>query len=264
MQDATKFNIKVVVGRVLLLLSILFIWQVISPLLGGDLWLSTPFAIGQRLWDLTSSGDIFIHLYTTLLESALGIIVGVSLGVSLPMILRYLPRAAEVIDPFIVGIYAIPKIAYAPLVILWLGIDLGSKVAISGMIVFFLVFFNAYAGVRDVPPRLIDLARVMGGSEWKIAYHIVLKNAFPYIFAGLKIALPYSVGGAIVGEFIASSKGLGFLIIEASETFDTPGVFAGIIVVSMIIVVINTVIKAVEKRIMSWRPPDTTLSSVGI
>jgi NitT/TauT family transport system permease protein len=153
------------------------------------------------------------------------------------------------------GFYGIPKIALAPLFIIWFGIGLWSKVALASTMVFFLVFYNVYAGVRAVDRDLVALARVMGADERQLGRHIYLPAATPYILLGLRMAIPYAVIGVIVGEFTSATRGLGLFIHYASDTYDPAGVFAGIAILLAFVMAAGSLASRLERRLLRWRPP---------
>ena len=143
---------------------------------------------------------------------------------------------------------------YAPLFILWFGIGLGSKVAQAAIMCFFLVLFNTIAGLRAVDPELINMARVVGSTRLQILTKIKIPSAFPYIMTGIKVGLPNALIGAIVAEFISSNHGVGYLIMRASMSFDTAGLFAGIIILATVVFILNRVLVRVERHVLRWRP----------
>ena len=152
-----------------------------------------------------------------------GAIVGGVPAVLLPFLLRRHPLMVAILDPFMVGGYGAPKLAFAPLFILWFGIGIESKIALVASVVFFIVYFNTLAGVRALDPKLVQMAQIAGASERHVARHIVFPAAVPYIFAGFRIAVPYAIGGAIIAELISSNRGLGYLVQTGAMNFDTTG-----------------------------------------
>ena len=177
-------------------------------------------------------------------------------GALIPFALRRAPRLSAILDPYLIAGYGMPKLALAPLFILWFGIGLASKVVLVASIVFFLIFFSTAAGVRGVDLRLVAMARVAGASERAVARHVVWPGAVPHIFAGLKISLPYAIGAAVVGELISSNRGLGYLIQAASQDFDTTTVFVGLIALTLLIVAVNGLVEVTERWLLRWRPAD--------
>jgi NitT/TauT family transport system permease protein len=181
-----------------------------------------------------------------------GYICGSIAGIALGFLLGRVRFLAEMLDPLILAVYSIPKIALAPLFILWFGIGMFSKVVIAAVTVFFLVFYNTYRGAREVDPDLIDAVRIMGGNRRQVLFGVVLPSSMVWIFTGLRIAIPYALTGAVVGEIVASNKGVGHMLKVSANTFDTTGMFVmlGVLVVtsSIIFVVLNRF----EKKRSGW------------
>jgi NitT/TauT family transport system permease protein len=241
--------------RLLVVLAALVTWE-LAALVFGAHWVSSPPATARRLLQLVIDGEIWRHTRFTLAAALGGFLVGGVPGASIPFALRRTPRLAAVLDPYFVAGYGMPKLALAPLFILWFGIGLASKVALVASIVFFLILFSTAAGVRGTDVRLVAMARVVGASEQAVARHVVWPGTVPYIFAGLKISLSYAIGAAVVGEMISSNRGLGYLIQAASQDFDTTTVFAGLLALTLLIVVVNEAVQVAERWMLRWRPID--------
>jgi NitT/TauT family transport system permease protein len=160
---------------------------------------------------------------------------------------------AEVFDPYITAVYSIPKIALAPLFIIWFGIGIASKVAVSAAIVFFVIFLNTYTGVREVNSIYINTTRIMGGGEVAVLRHVIIPSAAAWVITGLKVSVPYALVGTVIGEFMSSNKGIGYLIATATGLFNTASVYAGIIVLAAVGAVINAGLRQVETRVLRWR-----------
>jgi NitT/TauT family transport system permease protein len=157
------------------------------------------------------------------------------------------------LQPYIIGLYSIPKIALAPVFIVWLGLGIASKVAVVFLASFFLVFFNTYAGLLAVNEELVRLARLMGASWPQAIWRVVLPAAAPQIFLGLRTAVPYAVIGAVIGEYIGSNEGLGYFILYASQTYDAPALFSGIIILVAIVFLANACLMRLEGHVIRWR-----------
>jgi NitT/TauT family transport system permease protein len=244
--------------RVALLLpgaAILIFWQWSAGRLIKEIYVSKPTAVAARLYELFSSGEIYPHLWTTGQELVLGYVFGVTGGILAGYALGRSPRLAGIFEPYVMAFYGIPKIALAPLFIIWFGIGIWSKIALAAIMVFFLVFYNVYSGVRAVDRELINLTLVMGASQRQLTTHVYLPAAAPYVLLGMRMAVPYSVIGVIVGEFTSSTQGLGLFIHEASSTYDPAGVFAGIVILLAFVVVANVLAGKLERRILRWKTP---------
>jgi NitT/TauT family transport system permease protein len=246
-------------GRVLLKLlpgfALLAFWQWASGRLIKEIYVSKPTAVAARLYELFASGEIYPHLWITGEELVLGYVIGVVGGVLAGYALGRSARLAAIFEPYVMAFYGIPKIALAPLFIIWFGIGIGSKVALAAIMVFFLVFYNVYTGVRGVDRELVNLTLVMGANQRQLSYHVYFPAAAPYVLLGMRMAVPYSVIGVIVGEFTSSIHGLGLFIHEASSTYDPAGVFAGIVILLAFVVVANFLAGRLERRLLRWKAP---------
>jgi NitT/TauT family transport system permease protein len=235
-------------------LVLLAFWEWASGRLIREIYVSRPSAIAVRLYELFATGEILPHLVVTLQELVLGYIVGVLSGVIVGYWLGRSPRVAAIVEPYVMAFYGIPKIALAPLFIIWFGIGIGSKIALAGIMVFFLTFYNVYTGVRNVDREYANLALIMGAKERQLTRHVYLPAAAPFVLLGMRMAIPYSVIGVIVGEFASSTRGLGLFINQASSTYDPAGVFAGIVILLAFILVANVGAARLERRLLRWRP----------
>ncbi len=233
--------------------ALLLFWQYASGRLIKEIYVSKPTAVAQRLYELFASGEIYPHLWTTGQELVLGYVIGVAGGVIGGYTLGRSPRLARIFEPYVMAFYGVPKIALAPLFIIWFGIGMGSKVALASIMVFFLVFYNVFAGVRSVDRELVNLTLVMGANQRQLTYHVFLPAAAPFVMLGMRLAIPYSVIGVIVGEFTSSAQGLGLFIHEASSTYDPAGVFAGIVILLAFVTVANVLAGRLERRLLRWR-----------
>lgn len=244
---------RVVVGRVLIGLGVLVLWQAAHYVL-GELYFSAPLAVAQRIGGLAVDGALWFHTWITVYEAVAGFALGGIPAIVLPFLLRLSPRLIQALDPFITVAMGIPKLALAPLLILWFGIGLLSKVVFVASLVFFIIFFNTLAGVRSVSPSLASTARVLGAGEWRIAREIVWYTALPFIFAGMKIALPRALSAAVVAEFIAASAGIGYYINQSRAMADTVGLFAGVVVITLLVLLLNAGLNRLQARSLAWRP----------
>lgn len=234
-------------------IALLVFWQWASGRLIKELYVSKPTAVAQRLYELFASGEIYPHLWTTGQELVLGYVIGVAGGIIGGYTLGRSPRLARIFEPYVMAFYGVPKIALAPLFIIWFGIGMGSKIALAAIMVFFLVFYNVFAGVRSVDRELVNLTLIMGANQRQLTYHVFLPAAAPFVMLGMRLAIPYSVIGVIVGEFTSSAQGLGLFIHEASSTYDPAGVFAGIVILLAFVAIANFLAGRLERRLLRWR-----------
>ncbi len=240
-------------GRIALGIAFLAVWQWGSIVMGAE-WLPGPVATVVRIWELTVSGELARDTLVTFYEAAAGMIIGGIGGAVLPFALRLSPRLMSALDPFISAAFGVPKLALGPLFILWIGIGITTKIVFVASIVFFLLFYNGLAGILSVDPRLVSMARVAGANQWVITREIVWNTTKPFLFSGLKIALPRALSGAVVGEFIAADSGLGWYINNARSLNDTTGVLAGAVVVTILVILVNAALQRVQARSLAWRP----------
>jgi NitT/TauT family transport system permease protein len=231
----------------------LAVWELVSGRLIKPFWISSPSAIWAQLEDWIVTGDLWLHLQVTLTETVLGFVFGAASGIAVGLALGLNKRLAAVLDPFIIAFYSLPKIALAPLFILWFGVGLLSKVVLATCVVFFLVFYNTYAGTLAVEQELVDVLRLMGASRWQIIRKVILPSVLFWIFTGMKISVPYALIGAVVGEMMASNKGLGYLIQAAAGQYDTNGVFAALFVLMIIATGLHTILKQSERLLLRWK-----------
>lgn len=239
--------------QVLLALALLGLWQLASGWLIDDFVLSNPLAVAARLWGWVESGQIWVHLWATVYATLVGFAIGAIAGIVGGLWLGLSPFLSRLFNPFIWAFNALPKVALAPLFILWFGLDINSKIALAAVLVVFLVFVNTFSGVREVDRDLVDSLRLMRASRWQILRKVILPSATSWIFVGLKTAIPYALIGTIIGELIAANRGLGYLVQLAGSQFDTAGVFAALIVIAVLAVVFNEAVGAVQRRFESWK-----------
>jgi NitT/TauT family transport system permease protein len=245
----------VTAGRIGLALLLLLAWK-IGAERAGPIYIADPFAVFQRIVTDTMSGVLLKDIYATLRLSAIGFAIGCFFGVALPFVLRRFPRLTNAIEPYIMASVGIPKYALVPLFILWFGIDDAPKLWLIGLLVFYPVFIAVFAGIRNVDRRLINMARVAGASEAMISREVIWNSLLSFFFASLKIALPRAVSAAIIGEFLVGNAGLGYMIEYSRQNFDTVGVFAGIVVATAIVLLINAALVWLDSRINAWRPTE--------
>jgi NitT/TauT family transport system permease protein len=216
-------------------------------------YFSRPTIVAAKLFELLSQPAIYRHIYVTLSEIAIGYSIGAVFGLSLGFILGRSQFLSAALQPYIIGLYSIPKIALAPVFIVWLGLGMASKVAVVFLASFFLVFFNTYAGLLAINEELVRLARLMGATWPQTLSRVIVPAAAHQIFLGLRTAVPYAVIGAVIGEYIGSHEGLGFFILYASQTYDAPALFSGIIILVAIVFIANFLLNWLEGRVIRWR-----------
>jgi NitT/TauT family transport system permease protein len=237
----------VIVGGFLLL------WQIASGRWIEPFLISSPSRIFTSLIAGFQSGDLLQHTWVTFTEIAIGFPLGAISGIALGYWFGRSRVLAEVFEPIIIALNGIPRTALAPLFIVWLGIGIWSKVGVVFLLTFFLNFFNTYTGMRQMDQEYVDLARLMRVRGLKLTFRIILPAISPYVFTGLRTSIPFSVIGAIVGEFIAATEGVGFFIRLSAGIFRTADVFVGIIVLMFMVIIMDQIAGMVERRVLRWQ-----------
>ena len=250
---ARNERLIVMAWRVGITIVFLALWEYVSGRWVKPFWISSPSAIYAQLADWVITGELWLHVQITLTETLLGFVLGAVSGIAVGLALGLNKRLAAVLDPFIIAFNSLPKIALAPLFILWFGVGLLSKVVLATFVVFFLVFYNTYSGTLAVEQELVDVLRLMGGSRWQIVRKVILPSVLLWIFTGMKISVPYALIGAVVGEMMASNKGLGYLIQAAAGQYDTNGVFAALFVLMVIATGLHAALKLSERLMLRWK-----------
>ncbi len=242
-----------------ILLAILGLWQVTSDLHWIDpFFYSSPYGIALRLWDWitegTESGPLWYHLGVTMEEALIGFVIGSVTGVLVGVALGRNKLASDILSIYIKAINSIPRVVLAPIFVMIMGLGLPSKVALAFIMVFFVVFANAFQGVREADRNMIANARILGASNWQVTRNVILPSAMSWIFASLHISFSFAIIGAIVGEFVGSLAGIGYLISIAKGTYDAAGLYAAIILVMVVTLGAEYVMTLIENRITRWRP----------
>jgi NitT/TauT family transport system permease protein len=242
----------------------LLIWHVLTvyPILGQprqvQFFFSTPLDVLARVGKEFASGEIWYHLYITLLETILAFSFGAAGGILFGFLFARRELLAAVFDPYIKAANALPRVVLAPIFALWFGLGIWSKVALGFTLVFFIVFFNVYQGVREVSPTVLANARMLGMNERQLLRHVYWPSALTWMFSSLHTSVGFALVGAVVGEYLGSSAGLGYKIHQAESVFDVTGVFAGMLILAVFVIVIDTLVTLIENRLLVWRPGPAT------
>jgi NitT/TauT family transport system permease protein len=250
-------------ARVALLVMIVGGWQLFTQLKIVDpFFFGQPTGIVKQLRDWiengTQYGSLWLQIWITMKEALLGFFYGAIAGVVVGVTLGMVPFLAQVVGPYIKVLNAIPRIVLGSIFVVALGLGTTSKVLLAAVLVFFVVFFNAFQGVREVDRNLIANARVLGASRLQIARHVVLPSALTWIIASLHVAFGFAIIGAIVGEFLGAQKGLGLVIANSQNNFNPNGVFAAMLIIAIVALTAEGLIGQLERRLLAWRPPSTT------
>jgi NitT/TauT family transport system permease protein len=240
-------------GRVLFFVCLIVTWQIASGKIANPLFISSPLAVVKRLGVWIGDGTLWFHTAITLQETLLGLLYGSVAGILAGLLMGLLPPLAKILDPFVIALYSIPKVALAPLFILWFGIGIEMKVVLAAVTVFFLVFINTLTGVLGVDQNLVNAVILMGGRQHDIVFKVIIPAATGYILTGLRIAIPYALIGAVIAELVASNRGLGYLINTSASEFDTAGVFAALLVLTIIAGILNAIVNLIDRKTSLWK-----------
>ena len=251
---------RLLVFQVAVGLIALALWQLLStvPIFGTlvlpPFFFSTPVDVGGRILHLFATGTVWKHLWVTFSESILAFVLGSGMGVLIGFWFARQPTIAAVFDPYVKMINALPRVVLAPIFTLWFGLGIWSKVVLGITLVFFIVFFNVYQGVREVSPTILANARMLGMNDRQLLRHVFWPSALSWMFSSLHTSVGFAVVGAVVGEYLGSAAGLGYLIQSAEGNFDVAGVFAGMVVLAVFVLVIDAIVTMAERRLLVWRP----------
>jgi NitT/TauT family transport system permease protein len=254
MQQQRSYALKVNGLRALLLVVGLLAWQLASGTIWTTFWISSPTEVAGVLYTWISTGELFKHVLATFQEMMLGFLAGTTVGAVAGFILGVKAGWYRVLQPFVDAFYTMPKLALGPLLIMWFGIDMGPKIGLITLMVFFFVFMNTLTGIRDVDPELVSVVRIMGADRWDLYRMVVLPSALTSILVGLKISIPYALLGAIVGELLVGTMGIGYLLNYARGTFDTKSLFAALVVTAVVAMAVNGLLSLYERSALRWKP----------
>lgn len=253
-----------------LLVAFLLLWQLVSQNQQYAFFLGEPIKVAGRVWSwfmpfsirenllfpdgLPGRADIYVHLGVTLLETVLAFALGTALGLVFGLWLALAPTASAILDPYIKAANSMPRVILAPIFALWFGLGIWSKVALAVTLVFFIVFFNVYQGVKEVSPVVLANARMLGANQKQLLRTVYLPSATSWVFSSLHTSVGLAFVGAVVGEYLGSARGVGYLILQAEGTFDVNTVFAGIVVLTAFALVLDGLVGRIEKGLMKWQP----------
>ena len=254
------------IWQIALLALVFLFWHVmtvpnlIPPMMFDDgsqaaFFFGEPLKIFERIWIwFVTDADIYKHLAVTLAETMMAFAVGAVLGLAGGLWLALAPMASAILEPYIKALNAMPRIILAPIFSVWFGLGMGSKVALGVTLVFFIVFFNVYQGVKEVSPVVLANARMLGADKRQLLRHVYLPSATSWVFSSLHTSVGLAFVGAVVGEYLGSSQGVGYLILQAEGSFDINTVMAGILVLTAFALVLDGVVSNIETRLMKWQP----------
>jgi NitT/TauT family transport system permease protein len=246
---------KLRICQALLLLAVFVLWHVLTATnVLPPFFFGRPLAVLEKAWEWFASGKIYAHLWVTLVETVLAFVVGTLLGLVVGLWLALSPLASALLDPYIKAFNSMPRVILAPIFAVWFGLGIWSKVALGVTLVFFIVFFNVYQGVKEVSPVVLANARMLGASGRDLLRTVYLPSATSWVFSSLHTSVGMAFVGAVVGEYLGSAAGVGYLILQAEAVFDINTVFAGILVLTLFALVLDGLVTYAERRLLRWRP----------
>jgi len=252
--DTSVSGISIWLWRLGLIVGLLLVWEFSAGQLFNEFWSSRPSLIAERLLVLFKTGEIWRHLGATVSEALLGLLLGALVGTPIGIALARYRRAAAIVDPFVMGLYGLPRVALAPMFILWFGISLFAKVMMSFSMVVFVFILNVTEGIRTVDPDMVDLMRTMRAPRSYIMRKVTIPSIVPWLLASFRIGIGLSLVGAVVGELIGANRGLGWYVLRAGGQLDTTGVFTGLLVLMLLAMIANQIIFQIERKALHWRP----------
>src|SRR3954464_11076990 len=220
-----------------------------------------PLVVLQKTWEWFASGRIYEHLLITLIETLLAFTIGTGTGLGAGLWLALSPTASALADPYIKAMNAMPRVILAPIFAVWFGLGILSKVALGVTLVFFIVFFNVYQGVKEVSPVVLNNARMLGANARQLLRTVYVPSAMSWVFSSLHTSVGMAFVGAVVGEYLGSARGVGYLILQAEGAFDINTVFAGILVLTAFALLLDFVVSLLERRLLRWRPADPVVET---
>jgi NitT/TauT family transport system permease protein len=242
-------------ARAVLLVALFLLWWALTELkILPSFFFGRPLLVLRRIGEWFLSGKIYPHLGVTLVETVLAFALGTGLGVATGLWLGLGRFASALLEPYIKGANAMPRVILAPIFAVWFGLGIASKVALGITLVFFIVFFNVYQGVRDVSPDIVANVRMLGATRAQMLRHVYLPSAASWVFSSLHTSVGMAFVGAVVGEYLGSAAGVGYLILQAEGTFDIDTVFAGILVLTAFALVLDLIVTLTEERLLKWHP----------
>lgn len=250
---ANRADRRVAAVRVIFAIALVGAWEFSARTLVDPMWIGQPSAIAARLWSLVASGDLWWHAFPTIGQAAAGLALSILVGVPVGALLASHRFVQRVLEPYLLGLYSIPRIALAPLFILWFGIGPASKIVMAFSLVVFVVILNTYEGLRSVDRDLIDMLRAMRAPRTYIWRVVLLPGILPWVLASVRVGVGLALIGSVVGELLGSNRGLGWYVENAAARIDVIGVFTGLIVLMIVGMGLNEVMRQVERRLLRGR-----------
>ena len=254
MPGRSNTRVPMIVWQALLGVAMLGAWQgLVNARMLDKFFFSRPSDVAARILMWLRTGSISPHLLVTMEEALLAFALGAASGMVLGFGLARAPWLGALVDPYIRAMNALPRVVLAPIFLLWFGLGIWSKVALGVTVVFFIVFFNTHQGVREVDRVVMNNARMLGASEWQLVRHVLIPSALTWVFSSLHISIGFAMIAVVVGEYLGASRGVGYLISQAEGTFDTTGVFAGMAVLSAVVLLVGWGVNRLERWLLRWK-----------
>ena len=219
----------------------------------NPLYMPSPLAVAATLVQLFATGTIWPHLIATFTAALGGLALGIIIGTALGALAAVTPFVGELLEPVMIGLNAVPRVVLAPLFVIWFGIGLGSKVALAVILVAVLVFFTVFTGIRGVDKRLVERVTTLGGGRWDLLREVYLPSVTAWLLGNLKVAVGFAFTGAVVGEFVASTKGLGYLLSFAQSSYNSALMIALVVLIMVFVLLIFALTGWLERRLLRWR-----------
>jgi NitT/TauT family transport system permease protein len=234
-------------------IAVLVLWQVAAQIGTNKRWISSPIEVAERAWDMAVDGTLQMHTWQTLQEALLGLLLGMLIGTVIGLVLGHWRRLSDALDPVIMGLYSLPRVSLAPLFIIWLGIGMAAKVALVVSLVGFVALYNVREGLKSIDGELVDAFRSMNASRIAMLRYVIAPSLVPWLLTAMRICIGMALIGAVVGEMIGASRGLGWYVSHATNVYDITGSITALFVLGILAMILNALLGLVEARLLSWR-----------
>ncbi|HXF33937.1 MAG TPA: ABC transporter permease [Candidatus Acidoferrales bacterium] len=240
-------------GRITMGILVFGLWELSSGRFFNDFWISRPSAIATRILDMAGNGDLWYHLQATLAETLMGLAIGMIVGTLMGVALAFSGQFAGWTFPYVMAVYSLPKVALAPLFVVWFGIGLLSKVLMVTTMVVFVAFYNAYEGVKNIDPDLLDMMRTLRAGRWPTLRWVIFPSITTWVLTSMRLGIGLALIGSVIAELVGANRGIGYYITKSAGTLDTTGIFAGLFIIMIVAVALETGVVQVEKRLLRYR-----------
>lgn len=253
-----RYRMENLAWQIALLVGFLLLWEYASDRWVPKLLVSKPSDIGRMIWTWLTNGTYALNIWVTLKATVVGFCLGAGTGMLVGFVTGAWRRLGDILQPVITALYTLPRLALAPLFLLWFGLGIQFRIVFAATIVFFLVYYNTYFGVREVSQELISAVRIMGASHLKVLLRVIIPSALVWVAAGLRISVPYALVGVVVAEMLASDQGMGYLLSRSASQFSAAGSFAAIAGLLVAALIIDNLINRLSKHVLRWKEAAST------